>query len=63
MNTTRTYEMFLLSDPQRVIGIQRASSPEEALEKEAKLHPEHILDTTILTLITRQGAIGPRAAG
>ncbi len=56
------YEIYRLDDPKWVSGAQYAESPEEALEKEAKLYPDCIVDTGILTLINQNGAHGVREA-
>lgn len=54
------YEIFRLDEPTQVIVTLRAKSPEEALEIEARRDPACILDTTLLTLINRHGALGAR---
>ncbi|OPZ65862.1 MAG: hypothetical protein BWY85_00221 [Firmicutes bacterium ADurb.Bin506] len=56
------YEIFRLDEPTKVIDILRARSPEDALEQEASIDPACILDTTLLTLINRHGALGARLA-
>lgn len=55
-----SYEIYRLDAPEQVVSFQRANSPEEALEKEARQRPDSLLDTTLLTLLDRGGAYGPR---
>jgi len=54
------YEIFRLDEPTKVIDTLRAKSPEEALEIEARIDPVCIIDTALLTLINRHGALGAR---
>lgn len=48
--------------PIYIEGNRNGYSPEEALEKEARQRPDSLLDTTLLTLLDRDGAYGPRLA-
>ena len=51
-----TYDIYRLETPEQVVSHQQANSPEEALEKEARQRPDSLLDTTLLTLLDRDGA-------
>ena len=57
-----TYDIYRLETPEQVVSHQQANSPEEALEKEARQRPDSLLDTTLLTLLDRDGAYGSSIA-